>query len=169
MPETAKTKKAVESLSEIFYNYVDASHDAQLVSQKQYYAAWRNYIESVRDSLKEQPLRDAARAYAQTLHRGLSAPDATQYVQTVRQYADAAKAAELALQKLLQDSYNDLIADVRQILTNGADTQRAEVERFLKSFQEALCGVDIKGLDAATLTRIGYSILAASWFRAQFG
>jgi len=169
MSETTTAKKGVESLSELFFNYMDASRDAQLEAQKQYYAALRNYVESVRDSIKEKPVQDAANAYARTLHQGLSSPDNPQYVQTAREYAEAAKEAEIALQKVYQDSYTVFTTEVHQTLTSSAESQKTEVEKFLKSFRDLFCSTDIKNIDAATLARIGQTLLAASWFRAQFG
>lgn len=169
MAEAAKTKKGVESLSELFFNYLEASRDAHLAAQKQYSAAWRKYLESVRDSLKEKPVQDAAQAFAQTLHPGLSTADAPQVMQAAREYADAAKEAELALSKSFQDSFNALNDDIHQSIVSGAEAQKAEVEKFLKSFQDAFCATDIKNLDAAALAKIGHTMLAASWFRAHFG
>jgi len=169
MPETTKADKTVESLSDLFLNYVDASRHAQVETQKQYYEAWRKYLESIRDGLKDTPVENATKAYAEMFHRGLANPYAPQDLQTARAFADVAQGAEMSVRKALQDSHNSFQDEIQKTTMEGAESQKSEVENLVKAFRDGFCGMDIKDLDAAKLGRLGYLLLVAAWLRAQVG
>lgn len=169
MPQTDKTAKPVETFSELFLNYADASRHAQVETQKLYYGAWRDYVESIRDSLKETPVEDAARAYAEMLQRRVANPYDVQSAQTAREYVDAAQGAEASLRKALQDCNNTFQEQIQKTAMQATEAQKSEVENLLTGLRDAFCGMDIKDLDAAKLGRIGHLLMVAAWLRAQTG
>jgi hypothetical protein len=169
MPESRKTTKPVETFSELFLNYADASRHAHVETQKQYYGTWRDYLQSVRDSFKETPVEDAARAYAEMVQRGIANPYDVQSAQTAREFADAAQSAEVALRKALQDCQNTFQDEIQKTAMKASEAQKSEVENLLTGLRDTFCGMDVKDLDAAKLGRIGYLLLVASWLRAQTG
>lgn len=171
MPESTKSKstKPVETFSELFLNYADASRHAQVETQKLYYGAWRDYLQSIRDSFKETPVEDAARAYAEMLQRGVANPYDLQAAQTAREFVDASQGAEAALRKALQDCQNKFQEEVQKTAMQASEAQKSEVENLLAGLRDTLSGMDVKDMDAAKLGRIGYLLLVASWLRSQTG
>ena len=168
MAESAKAKKDLESLSELFINYAQASREAYFEAQKQYYSACRNYLETVQGNLKQKPVQEAGRAYAESVHKGWTSGDPQEYNEAVRQYADASQAAATFLQTQLLDSTKALNEEIHKTITAGAEAQKAEVEKLLEAFHDAICNTKAKSLDSATLANLAHATLAAAWLRAQF-
>jgi hypothetical protein len=168
MPESSKTKKDPGSISDLVLSYADGCREAYLTAQKKYYTDYQNYLESIRGTLKEKPLQEAARVYAEDLHGSLVRQDADQFNHAVLQYADAAQEAHTFLRSRLQESQKALSNELLQSTKDHAEAQKAEVEKFIQSFQDSLSKTDPKELDAAALAKIGYTSLAAAWLRAQY-
>jgi molecular chaperone DnaK (HSP70) len=168
VPESTKTKTDLESLPDLFLSYADASRDAHLATQKKYYTAYENYVESIRGSLKEKPLQEAARVYTDEVHGSLVRQDSDQFNRAVLQYADAAQEAQAFLRNSVQDATQVLNKELLQSSQDHAETQKAEIEKFIQSFHAALSKTDPKELDAASLAKVAHTSLAAAWLRAQY-
>ena len=169
MPETSQTEKGLDTLSELLTQYVEATRDTQVAAQKQYGLACRNYVDALRDSLKETPYQEAARAYVEAVQASWTTQDQAQHLEASRQYATATREAHIFLQRRFQEAYKGFVDEVQRAWTEAGEAQKTGFETFLKSLQDAFGRTDTKRLDVATLARMGQATLAAAYLRAHLG
>ena len=166
MPESHHADKSSEMLPDAANKYAEAVDDAQHDAQKKYRAAWRNYLESLKDALDQPKIQEAALAYAESVQKSLAHQDSQRYLEAVRQYATAAQEAQEVLQTRWKEAYVKWMAEVQEASAHVASTQKAQFENYVKALQHAFSQADARQVDAVTLARMGNATLSAAAVRA---
>lgn len=147
--------------------YALAVADAQSVAQRQCQTAYLNYLQAIGNAADQPAMRDALRAYANTVTS--AAPDMEPLrIQDVGQsYLESVKRAQQTAEVQVQEAYQALVDEFARASAEAIEVQRAQVVELVKRLQSDLSSTAAQDMDSQMLGRVGQTMLTVAMLRSQ--
>src|SRR5262245_57339812 len=136
MPDEVKPVEGHDTLTKLFFNYVEGVRDAQLNAQKHDVEVHRSYVEALQNSVREASFEDVVRAY-EGVKAAWARHDAQGYLESCQHYATALQEANISLERRLRQAYEDFVEGQQNACQGALNALKTEIERMLGGLRDA--------------------------------